>query len=76
MEIQEVITQIKDKFGDKVDISAITEKLKGIDLSKFNFNEILDKLNLSNLVGDLDGDGVKESFLDEMKGKISGMFGK
>ena len=76
MEIQEVIAQIKDKFGDKVDISAITEKLKDVDLSKFNFNEILDKLNLSNLVGDLDGDGVKESFFEEVKGNIGGMFGK
>ncbi len=72
MEIQEVIAQIKDKFGDKVDISAITEKLKDVDLSKFNFNEILDKLNLSNLVGD----GVQESFFEEVKGKIGGMFGK
>ena len=76
MEIQEVIAQIKDKFGDKVDISSITEKLKDVDLSKFNFNEILDKLNLYNLVGDLDGDGVQESFFEEVKGKIGGMFGK
>lgn len=76
MDIQEVIGQLKDKFGDKIDIASVTEKLKGVDLSKFNFNQILEKLNLSSLMGDLDGDGVKEGFFDEVKGKIGGIFGK
>jgi len=76
MDIQEVIGKLKDKFGDKIDVANVTQSLKGMDLSKFNFNEILDKLNLSNLVGDLDGDGVKEGVIKEVKDKVSGIFGK
>lgn len=76
MEIQEIIGQLKDKFGDKVDFSQITEKLKGMDLSKFaNISQVVSHLKDGGLLGDLDGDGVQESFTEEIKGKASELLG-
>ena len=76
MDIQNIIGDLKSKFGDKLDISAVTEHLKGIDTSKLSFTEIVEKIKSKGLVGDLDGDGVEESAIDEIKGKIGGLFGK
>ncbi|MCM1451869.1 MAG: hypothetical protein NC102_06395 [Clostridium sp.] len=73
MEITEIIGQLKDKFGDTFDVAQVTEKLKGFDLKNMNMSEITSKL--SGLVGDLDGDGVQEGIIDEIKGKIGGIFG-
>lgn len=76
MEIQEIISQIKGKFGDKVDVTQITEKLKGMDLSKFgNISEIISHLKTGGILGDLDGDGVQESITEEIKGKASELLG-
>ena len=50
--------------------------LKGIDTSKFSMEEIIEKVKGSGLIGDLDGDGVQESVIEEIKGKIGGLFGK
>ena len=50
-----------------------TERLQGFDLKNMNMSDITSKL--SDLVGDLDGDGVKEGLIDEIKGKIGGIFG-
>lgn len=75
MEIQSVITQLKDKFGDQFDVTQITEKLKGMDLSNFSMSEIVDKFKGEGLLGDLDGDGVKESIFAEIKGKVGSLFG-
>ena len=36
--------------------------------------EIVEKVKGSGLIGDLDGDGVQESVIDEIKGKIGGLF--
>lgn len=51
-----------------------------MDLSNFSFSDIVSKLKTDGLIGDLDGDGVQESFIEEIKGKASsmlgGMFGK
>lgn len=76
MDIQEIIAQLKDKFGDKVDVAAVTEHFKDQDTSKFSFAEIIEKVKGKGLVGDLDGDGIEESTIDEIKGKISSLFGK
>ena len=75
MEINELIGQLKDKFGDTVNVSQITEKLKGFDHSKMSFTEIVAKLKEGSLLGDLDGDGKVESTIDEIKGKAAQMFG-
>lgn len=80
MEISEVITKLKDQFGDKINVAKITEMFKGQDLSKFSMSEIIAKVKEGGLLGDLDGDGKVENVLDELKGKASdllgGMFGK
>lgn len=75
MDIQSVIAEMKDKFGDKIDVEAIKEKLKDVDLSKFSMTEIIEKVKGASL-GDFDGDGVKESAFEEIKGKIGNLFGK
>lgn len=76
MDIQNIISQLQSKFGDKFDISAVKEHLKGIDTSKLSFSEIVEKIKGKGLIGDLDGDGVQESAFEEIKGKIGGLFGK
>ena len=76
MDIQSIMTELKDKFGDKIDIAAITEHFKGTDLSNFSMSEIVEKVKNAGFLGDLDGDGVKESLVDEIKGKIGSIFGK
>lgn len=75
MEINEIISQLKDKFGDSVNVEQITEKLSGFDHSKMSFTEIVAKLKDGNIIGDLDGDVKVESTIDELKGKASQMFG-
>lgn len=76
MDITSIISQLKDKFGDKVDVAAVTEHFKGVDTSKFSFAEIIEKIKGKGLVGDLDGDGVEESTIEEIRGKIGSLFGK
>lgn len=76
MEIQEIVGQLKDKFGDKIDFAQITEKLQGMDLGKFgNISDIISHLKDGGLLGDLDGDGVQESFVEEIKGKAGDLLG-
>ncbi|MCM1522554.1 MAG: hypothetical protein NC039_07880 [Muribaculaceae bacterium] len=76
MDIQNILSELTSKFGGQFDVSAVTEHLKGIDTSKFSITEIIEKVKDSGLIGDLDGDGVKESAFEEIKGKISDLFGK
>ena len=80
MEIQEITTQLQSKFGGWFDVSKVTEILKGVDLKGMSFDDIVSKVKEGGLLGDLDGDGVKESLVDEIKGKagqiFGGMFGK
>ncbi len=76
MDLQNILSELTSKFGSSFDISAVTEHLKGIDTSNFSMEEIIEKVKGSGLIGDLDGDGVQESVIDEIKGKIGGIFGK
>lgn len=76
MDIQNILSQLQSKFGDKVDLSAVTEHLKNIDTSKLSISEIIEKVKGKGLIGDLDGDGVQESAFEEIKGKHGGLFGK
>lgn len=75
MEITEIITQLKQKFGDNIDVTKIKEMFKDKDTSKFSMQEIIEKVKSGNLVGDLDGDGKVESTFEEIKGKASDMLG-
>ncbi len=76
MDIQNIISELTSKFGGNFDVTKVTEHLKGIDTSKFSMSEIIEKVKGEGLIGDLDGDGVKESVFEEIKGKIGGIFGK
>lgn len=76
MDIQSIITELTSKFGGNFDVTKVTEKLKGIDTSNFSMEEIIEKVKGDGLLGDLDGDGVKESAFEEIKGKIGSFFGK
>ena len=76
MDIQEIIGQLKDKFGDKVDVDAITAHFKGTDTSNFSVTDIIEKVKNAGFLGDLDGDGVNEGLVEEIKGKIGSLFGK
>lgn len=76
MDIQQIISQLQGKFGNSFDVSQVTKMLNGLDLSKLSFNDIVAKLTSGGLiVGDLDGDGVQENLIDEIKGKAGDMLG-
>lgn len=76
MDIQNILSELTSKFGGSFDVTKVTEHLKGIDTSKFSMTEIIEKVKGAGLIGDLDGDGVKESAFEEIKGKIGSIFGK
>lgn len=76
MDLQNILSELTSKFGNSFDVSAVTEHLKGIDTSNFSMEEIIEKVKGAGFLGDLDGDGVKESPIEEIKGKISNLFGK
>lgn len=75
MDIQEIIKNLQAKFGDKFDTAKVSNMLSGMDLGKFNMSQITSKLTQAGLLGDLDGDGIAESPIDEIKGKASQIFG-
>ncbi len=72
MDIQSIISQLKEKFGDKFDISSVTQFLKGIDTSKLSLNEIVDKIKTAGLLPHIDASSIQ----DTVKDKLSGLFGK
>ncbi len=76
MDLQNILSELTSKFGGSFDVAAVTEHLKGIDTSNFSITEIIEKVKGAGLLGDLDGDGVQESTLEEIKGKIGSLFGK
>ena len=87
MDFGQILGQLQGQLGDKVDLSAIKDKA---DLNKLP--ELLNGIELPEAakglvsmlqglgVGALDGDGVQESLVDELKGKaeqmLGGLFGK
>lgn len=84
MDIQQVIADLKEKFGDKIDVDSIKSKLQGMNLKGMDFSQIVAKLKadgaslgdkIGGMIGDLDGDGVQESPIEELKGKASQVFG-
>ncbi|MCM1163958.1 MAG: hypothetical protein NC339_06905 [Muribaculaceae bacterium] len=76
MDIQNILSQLISKFGNNFDITAVTEHLKGMDTGNLSITEIIEKVKGAGLIGDLDGDGVQESAIEEIKGKIGSLFGK
>lgn len=77
MDVQNIISEMTSKFGGQFDVTQVTELIKGMgDTGNFSITEIIEKVKDAGLIGDLDGDGVQESVIDEIKGKIGGIFGK
>ncbi|MDE5849124.1 MAG: hypothetical protein K2H38_03190 [Muribaculaceae bacterium] len=75
MDIQAIISQLKDKFGDNFDIAKVTDALKGIDLKNLNFSEIVSKLHADGLLKNVNLDSLKGNVLDGLKEKAGGMLG-
>lgn len=92
MDFGQILGQLQGQLGDKVDLSSIQGKsdisklpglLNGVELPS-TAKDLLSKLQAGG-AGDLDGDGVQESLVDELKGKaeqvlggglLGGLFGK
>ena len=75
MDIQQIIGQLKDKFGDNFDIAKVTSALKGFDLKNLDFAEIVSKLHASGLLDNVNLDSLKGNVLDGLKEKAGGMLG-
>ncbi len=75
MDIQQIISQLQGQFGSSLNVPQVTKMLQGMDLSKISFSDIVSKLTEGGLIGDLDGDGVQESLIEEIKGKAGDMLG-
>lgn len=75
MDIKNIVSQLEEKLGHKVDVSKVQSMLSGIDTSKLAPSEIVSKLQSLIKVGDLDGDGKVESIAEEVKGKAQQMMG-
>ena len=75
MDIKNIVSQLEEKLGHKVDVSKVQAMLSGIDTSKFSPSELVAQLQSKFHVGDLDGDGKVESLTDELKGKAQQMMG-
>ena len=80
MDIQEILAQLKEKFGDSFDISKVTSALKSIDLKNLSLPDIISKLHADGLLSNVNLDSVKENVLDGLKDKagsmLGGIFGK
>ena len=75
MDIQQIIAQLKDKFGDNFDIAKVTSALKGLDLKNLDFSEIVSKLHASGLLDNVNLDSLKGNVLEGLKEKAGGMLG-
>lgn len=73
MDIQQIIAQLQEKFGNSIDISKITNILKGLDLKNLSLSDIIAKLKADGVLGNLDG--VKDNLVDGLKDKAAGMLG-
>lgn len=72
MDFQTALNTLKEQMGDKFDKAKAEAVLKGIDL-KENAADVMAKVKAR--LADLDGDGKQEGLLEEVKGKVSSMFG-
>ncbi len=80
MNIQEIISQLTEKFGGSFDISKVTELLKTLDLKNLSFTDVVAKLQASGLLDNVNLDSIKGGMLDGLKSKagniLGGMLGK
>ena len=82
MDFGKILGQLQGQLGDKVDLSSIQGKtdvnkipelLNGVELPSAA-KDLLAKLQAGG-AGDLDGDGVQESLVEELKGKAEQVLG-
>ncbi|MDE6266823.1 MAG: hypothetical protein K2M07_05675 [Muribaculaceae bacterium] len=80
MDIQGIIKQLTEQFGNNFDVAKVTEALKTIDFKNLSFSDIVSKLSSQGLLQNVNLDGVKENVMEELKhkagGMLGGMFGK
>lgn len=75
MDIQQIIGQLTQHFGDNFDIAKVTSALKGIDLKNLDFKDIVSKLHADGLLNNVNLDSLKGNVLDGLKEKAGGMLG-
>ncbi|MDE7420778.1 MAG: hypothetical protein K2N35_11270 [Muribaculaceae bacterium] len=75
MDIQAIIAQLKQHFGDNFDIAKVTSALKGFDLKNLDFKDIVSKLHADGLLNNVNLDSIKGNVLDGLKEKAGGMLG-
>ena len=75
MDIQAIISQLTQHFGNNFDIAKVTSALKGIDLKNLDFKDIVSKLHADGLLNNINLDSVKGNMLDGLKEKAGGMLG-
>ena len=75
MDIQQIISHLKENFGDNFDIAKVTNALKGIDLKNLNISEIVSKLHADGLLDNVNLDSLKGNVIDNLKEKAGGMLG-
>lgn len=75
MDIQEILAQLKEKFGDSFDVSKVTNALKTIDIKNISLPEIISKLHADGLLDKVGLDSIKGNVIDGLKNKAGNMFG-
>lgn len=85
MDIQQIIDQLKSKFGDKIDVDKIKAALQGINLKDISFADIVSRLQSHGLLKNMDPDALKANAMNEindlkdkagdLKDKAAGMLG-
>ncbi len=80
MDIQNILSQLKDKFGDSFDVSKVTSALKLLDLKNLSLTDIISKLAADGLLKNVGLDSAKDNVIEGLKGKagsmLGGLFGK
>lgn len=80
MDIQNILSQLTDKFGDSFDVSKVTSALKLLDLKNLSLTDIISKLAADGLLKNVGLDSAKDNVIEGLKGKagsmLGGLFGK